>query len=261
MAEETIQVVVEPVQATEPVSVASALEPLSPSPEVSVEVSPVVETAPASASILGEALNASEQISTDVVDVAPVETKETEGQSEDPAPLPSFEPFVLPEGISLEDGRLDEFTSMLGQFTQETKVDQIEVQKLGQSLLNYHIAEVQKAAALIAEQYQTLQSTENLREREQWKSDFLNHPELGGNRQQTTVNAALQFIRTHGGTPEQQAEFSQLMDKTGVGNHPAVIRLLANAGIAMSEGRPLTAQTPISAPVSKIQKMYGGRTA
>ena len=84
-------------------------------------------------------------------------------------------------------------------------------------------------------------------------------PEIGGNRWQTTVDSATNFIRTHGGTEAQQAEFHKIMDESGLGNHPAMIRILARAGAAMSEGRPLAAQAPAVA-LSKTQKLYGGRS-
>lgn len=259
MTEEVAQVAVEPV-ATVEVAPAVTVEPVvAPVVAEPVAAEPVAVVEPTS--ILGEALKPAEQSSTVEPEVAPVEAKEPEGQSVEPAPPPSYETFTLPEGLALEGEGLNEFTTILGQFETQTKADHAEVQKLGQSLLDRHVAEVKKAVAEIASRYEAQQKTTATAEREQWKQDFINHPEIGGNRQETTVNAALNFIRTHGGTSEQQAEFTAVLNKTGLGNHPAIIGMLARAGSAMSEGRPLPAQTPMSAPVSKIQKMYGGRTA
>jgi hypothetical protein len=95
----------------------------------------------------------------------------------------------------------------------------------------------------------------------EWKDQFLADPEIGGNRTMASVNAAQQFIRTHGGSDEQQAEFRALMETSGLGNHPAMIRILAKAGAAMSEGQPLAARAPAPVQLSKTQKLYGGGRA
>jgi hypothetical protein len=67
----------------------------------------------------------------------------------------------------------------------------------------------------------------------------------------------LQFIRTHGGNEGQQQELRELFDNTGIGNHPALIRIFAKANMAMREGRPVPASTPVKATQSKVEKRYG----
>lgn len=185
------------------------------------------------------------------------ETKAPEGQSAEPAPPPAYEPFTLPEGASLDAERLGTFTKMLGDFEVLTKADHAAMQTLGQQLVDRHIAEVQDAVTRLNESYQARWDKQKV----DWKDEFLKDPEIGGNRFQTSVDAALKFIRTHGGTEAQQAEFQDLMESSGLGNHPAMIRLLAKAGAAMSEGRPLAAASPPAAPKSKVDIMYGRKTA
>lgn len=184
------------------------------------------------------------------------EQKVTEGQSDEPAPLPSYEPFTLPENVKLDDARLGDFTKILGEFETTTKADHAEVQKFGQNAVDFHIAEVTKAVTNVEKTYQTLWE----KQKTDWRDQLMKDPEIGGNRFQTTVDAALKFIRTHGGNEEQQASFRTLMDTSGLGNHPAMVRLLANAGVAMSEGKPLAASIPApNAPKSKVEAMYGKR--
>lgn len=180
--------------------------------------------------------------------------KTTEGQSEEPAPPPTYDPFTVPEGITLDADRVGKFTEILADLEITGKVPHEFAQQFGQKAVDFHVQEVQKAAEDITKLYQTTWE----RQKTEWKDAFLKDPEIGGNRFQTTVDAARTFIRTHGGTTEQQTEFRNLMETSGLGNHPAVIRLLANAGTAMVEGKQLAASKPVSQPKSKVNTLYGG---
>lgn len=181
------------------------------------------------------------------------EIKKTEGsQSDEPAPLPTYDAFKLPEGMTLEIERSGEFTKTLGEFERITKADHAEVQKLGQVLIERHAVELKKAI----EQAQNASLDTIKNQREEWKQSFIKDPEIGGNKQETTVNAAREFIKTHGGTETQQKEFRDLMEQTGLGNHPAMIRTLAKAMSNMAEGKPLPATRPMTQK-SKIEKRYG----
>ena len=176
-----------------------------------------------------------------------------EGQSDEPAPPPSYEPFTLPEGATVDAERIGDFTSLLGSFESQTKADHAAVQALGQQLMDRHVSEMQRVLQTVQEAGLAARTAQQTA----WRDQFISDPEIGGNRQQTTVNSAIEFVRTHGGTEEQQAEFRQLMNETGIGNHPAMIRLLAKAGMAMSEGRPLAASQPSPSKPTRIQAMYG----
>lgn len=181
------------------------------------------------------------------------ETNTEGGQSDEPAPPPTYDPFTLPEGIQLEAEKITEFTGLLAELEQSGKADHLAVQAFGQKAVEFYVNEVKK----VLEDTQKSQIAAWEKTRNDWKESFLKDPEIGGNRFQTTVDSALDFIRTHGGTAEQQTEFRNLMETSGLGNHPAMIRLLAKAGSAMSEGIPLTATKPVSAPKSKVTTMYG----
>ncbi len=186
----------------------------------------------------------------------PVEApKDLGDKSAEPAPLPVFEPWVLPEGAKLDEGKTAEFNSLLGEFQNASKAEQALVQKFGQTLVDKHTAALTETVGRLHEAYQ--QSW--VKQTEDWKQAFISDPEIGGKRQATTVKQANEFISTHGGTPEQQTEFRNLMQTTGIGNHPAMIRMFANAMSRFSEGKPLPANPPVSAP-SKTQRMYGKKT-
>lgn len=270
----------------EPVTpvVESSVE-VTPTPEITPTESPVqavtTETpveqpteAPRSETVLGEALEVASTEALDVTEEAPVEKpeeitpeetpekvevseeqKNEGGQSEETAPPPKYDPWVLPEGIKLDEERIGEFSNLLAELETSGKATHEAVQAFGQKAVEFHINEVKKTVEQLTDYYQKTWE----KQKTDWKESFLKDPDIGGNRFQTTVDSALTFIRTHGGTPEQQKEFRSLMETSGLGNHPAMIRLLANAGRAMSEGRPIAATKPVSQSKSKTATLYGGK--
>lgn len=244
-----------------PETPAPAAEAIAPSPAPTAE-QPAPESAPAAPdTLLSEApkdaapVDSAQQPADKPEGDAPAEEPKPseEAPSDEPAPLPAYDDFALPEGVTLEAEGLDAFRNVLGEFERSGQVDHAAMQALGQQLVDMHISGLQKVAQSIQESLQTQFST--------LKSDWLNavksDPEIGGNRFDTAVEAARNFIRTHGGTDEQQAEFRQLMQESGLGNHPAMVRLLARAGLGMQEGRPLAAVKAPAAPKSKTQTLYG----
>jgi len=234
---------------------AAPVTEMTPAPVVEAVVA---EKAKAPDTVLGEALDKKpaetpkEPPKTEAK-VESTEKKTEEGKSDEPAPLPVYDAFKLPEGVTLEADHVAEFTKVLSDLETSGKVPHDLVQKFGQTMVDTHIAEVKKATDALTAKY--LEVWDN--QKTEWKDSFLKDPEIGGNRFQTTVDSALSFIRTHGGTTEQQTEFRNLMNSSGLGNHPAVIRLLANAGRAMAEGKPLVASKPAPQAKSKVETMYG----
>lgn len=235
----------------------AAPAPDAPAPAPAEPVAPV-EAAPAPETVLGEAPKPAEEPKPEgEADKAPEgEAPKTDAPSDDPAPLPVYDAFALPDNVTVADERMGQFTNLLGEFERDAKADHASVQTLGQKLVDFHLTEVQDAV----QKFQTLQMENWGKMQADWLKQTKEDPEIGGNRFDTAVNAALGFIRTHGGTDEQQAEFRSLMNTSGLGNHPAMIRLLAKAGMAMSEGKPLAAASPPPAPRSNTQRLYGGKS-
>lgn len=245
-----------PAAATVPLSPAPVAAAPNPEPVADIKVDtaiaePVVEkSALASAAEKIAAAEKPAEVKLPEAVTAPVEQKKEEGsQSVDPAPLPSYEAFKLPDGASLDNARLGEFTKELGEFQNLTKADQAQMQEFGQKLVDRHVAEITRLNEFYANSWE--------KQKSDWRQSLEKDPEIGGNRYETSLNAAVEFVKTHGGTKEQQQEFWELMDRTGAGNNAAMVRLLAKANSAMSEGRPLPASLPMPQPVSKIKARYG----
>lgn len=195
---------------------------------------------------------------TEAAKTAPTEQNKEQGkQSDEPAPLPTYQTWKLSEGVKLDDARMGEFNKELAEFQVRTKADHAAMQEFGQKLIDRHVADVnaavQSTIKAIQEQYDKAGETQ----RNSWKELTLKDPDIGGNRQETTIRAANEAIKTHGGTAAQQKEFRDLMEQTGLGNHPAMIRMLANVARNLKEGKPLPASKPESTVKSAMAKRYG----
>jgi len=269
--EETVSLVA-PVEAPvveTPVVETPVVETVAETPAPEVVAEPVVETPAPAVEATTEKVEETKEESKVLLSEEPkVETAETEvkveetetkegGQSDEPAPPPSYEAFKVPEEVPLDEGRVSEFTGILAELELEGKADHAVVQQVGQKMVDFHINELKRQAESVVSQIQTQQLEAWETQLNTWKDQTVNHPEIGGPRLQATIEAANQFIKTHGGTVEQQKEFRNLLNTSGLGNHPTMIRILAQAGTAMSEGKPLAASTPVSAPKSKTATMYG----
>lgn len=176
-------------------------------------------------------------------------------QSEEKAPeevtLPEYEAFTLPEGVTLEADKLGEFTKELAEFEVKTKASHEEVQALGQKMVDKYIAEQQRYIQSLTQAWE--------KQKTDWKDSFLKDPEFT-NRTNTVLNSAIDAINIYAGDAKQQDEFRGLMESSGIGNHPAMIRLLSNIMLAKAEPRPLAApQIASTVKGSKIERMYGAK--
>lgn len=236
-------VVVEPVVVAEPVTPAVVAEPIADKPaepeKLAEPVTLLAEKAPE---------KPVEKIAAE--GEKPADSKAEGSQSDEPAPLPAYEPFTFPEGVTFDEARLGDFTKTLGEFEIASKADHAEMQKFGQQLLERHTAELQNAVTRVTEAYQNIWE----KQRNDWKESFI---KANPNNYQTIVDSAKEFIGTHGGSEAEQNEFKALMESTGLGNHPAMIRLMANAMKANAEGKPLPALKPATQKKGILQTFYG----
>lgn len=183
--------------------------------------------------------------------------EEKSNQSDEPAPLPSYEPWKFPETMAVDDSQVQEINKMFGEFELEARKDpHAAMQKYGQQFLDKHLQAVQTVADKIAEAYKKSWQDQT----KGWYDSFVKDPEIGGNRKDETAAAAREFIRRHGGNEEQQKELRTLMQTTGIGNHPAVIRAFAKATANLSEPMAVPAGTPPAQQVSRKQRFYGKKS-
>lgn len=222
-------------------------EAASPSPEKTPEAAPAKAAEPAKAPDPQKPAEGDK----------PLEAPKDEGnKSAEPAPLPVYEAWKLPDNVTLDEAQSTDFNKLLGEFQNTTKAEQASVQKFGQEMLDRHVNALNDGFTRLHKAY----SDAWQKQTDGWRESFINDPEIGGKRQETTIRLANEFIDTHGGTAENKAAFREVMKNTGMGVHPEVLRLLSNAMNRYAEGKPVPASPPRQAPQSKTSRWYGKKT-
>ena len=160
-----------------------------------------------------DAGNANPETSAAVPAALAVETTSTtqpEGQKPAEPVAPESYDFKMPEGVELDTAAADEFTAI----AKELKLDQATAQK---------VADVgAKMAQRQAEAHAKLVET--------WTEQVKTDKDIGGDKLDQSLAVARKALVKFG-TPELR----DVLNSTGLGNHPAVIRAFYNAGKAISE--------------------------
>lgn len=201
-------------------------------------------------SLLGEAAKPKDEAAP--AEQAPAASTEGEAKDEkapdasasaEEAPPIVYEPWTLPEGMTLDDAAVKPFNDLLV----EAKVSQ----EVGQRLVDMHLAEVARLHEIVTEQNR--QSWTEARTK--WIDAVKADPEIGGARFETAMHLCGDIIEQFGGTREQQDELRQVLAMTGAGDHPAMIRLIHNVGKVLRPPQPVMANRPPLA-LSRAQKRY-----
>ena len=225
-----------------------------------VTEAPITETPPATEStILGDA---DEGKVAEAKTEAPVtETPPANPETSAEVVLPTYENFTLPENYNLDPEVKTEFTKVLGELeTAAGKLDHAGYQAAGQKLIEMGVKNVQDSINRLNEYYS--QFHEN--QKKTWLESFKADPEMGGDKLQKTISTIRSSIEQYGGTAEQVSEFRKLMNDTGVGNNPAVTRIIYNMQQKINKyetetgNKMLPAQKPAPMKVKHYQQFYGG---
>jgi len=242
-----------PIATPAPAAPAAAEAAPAAQPATAAPVATQAEAAPTPAPVAAPASDAPTSILSEAKpDAPPPPVAATEPAT--PPPMPTYEAFKLPEGVTLDSTKADGFQKMLGQFEIDSKADHGRVQALGQQLIDTFTAEMQTFATKQTEQLVNQFNDQ----RKAWVDSFKADPVFGGQNAPATVKAAGALIEQYGGTAEEVAELRQALRVTGLGDHPAVIKLFARAGKALAqEGKPVPATVPKSPSIaSKTSKRY-----
>jgi hypothetical protein len=185
----------------------------------------------------------------------PAEVKAEEKPVE--AVLPTFEDIKIPEGFEKNE-KFTEFTKELAEFEVENKADHAKVQAFGQKLFDKYVAELKENNERVTKYYNDAFEKQKKDWAEAWQKD----PELGVNRIETTRKSAIKAVESYAGTAEQKVAFRQFVDHTGVGDNPALIRLITNMqakidSLTNENNKMLPAKAPAFQARSKVTTRYG----
>lgn len=138
--------------------------------------------------------------------------KKTEGEG---APeVPETYEFKMPDGMDLDPEAATEFSALAKEFKLSAENAQ-KVADIGAKL-------VQKAASVQAEQFAAIKA--------EWTKEVTNDAEIGGAKLQENLGAARKAIETFGGK-----DLRELLNATGFGNNPVVVKAFVRIGKAISE--------------------------
>lgn len=143
--------------------------------------------------------------------------------------------FKAPEGITLDQARLDEFTAI----AKELKLPADKAQAVVDLATKVEIQRAEEHAAMVAK----------------WTDEIANDKVLGGDKLSETLATAKKVYSL---LPAEEAEsFKQMLQVSGYGSHPSMVRLLHAVGTALSEDKFVTGgAAPAGSEQGVAQRMY-----
>lgn len=183
-----------------------------------------------------------ETTTTETPEVTTTESKQDEGTvlttEADGAPE-KYEAFAMPEGMEIDSSLLETAEPVL----KELNLTQGQAQKLVDTFASWRAADAQ----------QLQEAFDN--DVKQWKQDAESDKEIGGPEFSENVGTAIKALDRFG-TPELKS----LLDSTGLGNHPEVIRFMLRVGGTISEDQPGTAGQGTGESTDPATRWYAGTT-
>ena len=145
-----------------------------------------------------------------------------EGQTEEAAKAPevpeTYE-FKLPDGIDLDQEAVEQFTPL----AKELGLSQDNAQKM----VDLYAAQVQKLHQAQLESWKQTQ--------QDWMAEVKADKEIGGPAFELSVHHGKQSIAKYFPDPAEAQAFRDLLNATGMGNNPLMVKLLARVGKSNAE--------------------------
>jgi hypothetical protein len=142
-----------------------------------------------------------------------------EAQAEAPAEAPGqpyeWQDFTVPEGVQLNEEITTSFKSIL----EDAKLSP---QEKAQSLLDLQ--------GKLTQSLMESQEQAKAEQAQQWAAQIKADKELGGENYSKTVETAVKAIEQYG-----SPELRSLLNETGIGNHPELVKFCHRIGKALSE--------------------------
>jgi hypothetical protein len=155
-----------------------------------------------------------------------------EGDKKDDAVEPIAFEFKLPEGVELDQAGADEFKAIVS----DAKLTKSEMaQKLADLVVNREQARLESHTRLVTE----------------WADAVKADKEIGGDKLAENLAVASKAVALGG------PELKELLNSSGLGNHPAVVRWALAIGKALSEDRLVPASQVAREKGDIADRLYG----
>jgi hypothetical protein len=157
------------------------------------------------------------------------------GQAEAPQGAPEAYEFQLPEGYELNAEIGEEFSA----YAKELNLPQDKAQ-----------VAVDMGVKLI-ENFQARQAEQFQQQQQKWRDEVVNDKEIGGQMLNENLSYAAKVLDTYA------PDLRQVLNETGMGNHPAFVKAFVKIGKAISEDRLVGgAQQQGQAPKDAAQVLF-----
>jgi len=143
--------------------------------------------------------------------------------------VPEAYEFTMPEGVELDGKAAEEFSAI----AKELKLSQADAQRI----------------ADVATKMQQKQAETHVATVKGWADQCKTDKEFGGDNLEQNMSVARKAIDTFG-SPELKA----LLNSSGIGNHPEVVRFAFKAGKAISEDTFVKSGSRAPTPESTLEK-------
>ena len=160
---------------------------------------------------------------------AAADTKTDDTKATEPVVPEAYE-LQMPEGIELDKAAADEFTTI----AKELKLDQATAQKLADVAAKQAQRQVEAHTKLV----------------ESWVEQVKTDKDIGGDKLEENLGIARKALETFG-TPELR----DVLNASGLGNHPEVIKAFVKAGKAISEDK-FVAGAPKGSDSDPAKKLF-----
>lgn len=160
---------------------------------------------------------------------AAADTKTDDTKATEPEVPESYD-LQMPDGIELDKASADEFTTI----AKELKLDQAAAQKLADIAAKQAQRQVEAHTRLV----------------ESWVEQVKTDKDIGGDKLDENLGIARKALDTFG-TPELR----DVLNASGLGNHPEVIKAFVKAGKAISEDK-FVAGAPKGSDTDPARKLF-----
>lgn len=166
------------------------------------------------------------------------DTKDKDGkadESEDEGAPDTYEDFTLPEGMEVDKELATEF--------KELAKNRNWSQKEAQEVVDLQTKAMIRAGEIMTERWASTQK--------EWRESTENDKEYGRKNLDDTLVFAKEAIKSFGNDA-----FSEVMESTGMGNHPEMLRFLWKVGKSVSEDDILKGGTDTGTPKDLASRIY-----
>jgi hypothetical protein len=149
--------------------------------------------------------------------------------------LEAYADFTLPEGMTLNDGLLEQAAPLF----KELGLNQEQAQKL----VDFQAAQVEAGQQGQMDAFNQLKND--------WVDQAKKDPEIGGDKFDETIGIAKEAMTKFG-----SEGLTKLLNDFGMGNHPEMIRFMANVGKLTKEDSPGETGNPVGKPRDHVGVLY-----